>query len=357
VLDRVVEQVRDQPLDQRSVADDRSALQLAVEAQPAAGDLIAALVEDLAGELVEQQRFVLLDAALAARERQQRADRALLLLADREHPLTGGAQRSGGGVWIGQADLEDRALQRQRRAQLVRGVGDELALRGERGLEPLEQLVEGVAELAQLVVGPVEREALVQVGRGELSRRGRDHLQRTQHTPGEQPAERHRGDRHDRQGEDRPDEQLMQVAAVDVGRELPELLSARVFTRKAFGHDRERRFGLGCFAAFSLLERRHGALRGDDDAVRGMAHGQEDDREQQRAEDQENAAVEDGEAQADRVAGQAQPAPHAKPAGRSRLVDRRAERVGSAHVWLIFGSRRVAPSRSAAARQALRADA
>jgi hypothetical protein len=35
----------------------------------------------------------------------------------------------------------------------VRGVGDELALERERALEPVEQLVEGIRELLELVVG------------------------------------------------------------------------------------------------------------------------------------------------------------------------------------------------------------
>ena len=140
---------------------------LAVEAQAAAGDLLAALAQDLVGERVEQQRLAALETTLAARKRQQRVDHALLLLADRQHPLAGHAQGRGAGGRVGERHLEDRALQRQRRTQLVRGVGDELALSLERGLQAREQLVEGVSQLAQLVVGAVEREALVQVRGGD----------------------------------------------------------------------------------------------------------------------------------------------------------------------------------------------
>ena len=57
------------------------------------------------------QRLATLDAALAAREGQQRVDHVLLLLADREHPLAGRAQRGGAGGGVGERDLEDRPLQ------------------------------------------------------------------------------------------------------------------------------------------------------------------------------------------------------------------------------------------------------
>ena len=54
-----------------------------------------------------------------------------------------------------------RPLPRERGAQLVGGAGDEVALGGERGLQPGQQPVEGVGELAELVVaarsGPAAR--------------------------------------------------------------------------------------------------------------------------------------------------------------------------------------------------------
>ena len=52
-------------------------------------------------------------------------------------------------------------------AELVGGVGDELALGLERGLEPGEQAVEGVPEFLELVVGALEREAFIQARRGD----------------------------------------------------------------------------------------------------------------------------------------------------------------------------------------------
>ena len=95
------------------------------------------------------------EAALAPREREERLDQPLLLRADRQHLLAQVcAERVDVCVRIGERDLDQCALERERGAQLVRGVGDELPLRVERGLEAREQLVEGVPELSDLVVGP-----------------------------------------------------------------------------------------------------------------------------------------------------------------------------------------------------------
>ena len=57
----------------------------------------------------------------------------------------------GHGLGLGQRDVERGPHRGQRGAQLVRGVGDEPALRGERVLQPLEQPVDGVAEFLELV--------------------------------------------------------------------------------------------------------------------------------------------------------------------------------------------------------------
>ena len=110
----------------------------------------------------------------------------------------------------------------ERCAQLVRGVGDELALERERALEPVEQLVEGVCELLELVVGAGEVQALVQVGGGDLPGGCRDRAQRPQEPPGHQPTDREREPGHDRQGDRGGDQQLMPVGAVlrDAGRRV-----------------------------------------------------------------------------------------------------------------------------------------
>ena len=91
----------------------------------------------------------LAEAALAAREGEQRFDQALLLLADGEQLLAGvPVATSMLGVGVAERELEQGALERERGAQLVGGVGDELPLRVERRLETGEQPVEGACRAA-----------------------------------------------------------------------------------------------------------------------------------------------------------------------------------------------------------------
>jgi len=72
-------------------------------------------------------------------------------------------------VGIGQGQLDERLLQGERRAQLVRGVGDEEALSLDEVLQSRQQVVEGVAQLLELIVRTAERQALVEVGGGSSS--------------------------------------------------------------------------------------------------------------------------------------------------------------------------------------------
>ena len=69
-----------------------------------------------------------------------------------------------GGPGLGQRDIEPDSHGGVRGAQLVRGVGDELALGLERPVQAAEQVVEGVGQLLELVVGAAEVEPFVQVG-------------------------------------------------------------------------------------------------------------------------------------------------------------------------------------------------
>ena len=63
----------------------------------------------------------------------------------------------GGFTRLAQADLADAADSGQRRAQLVRGIGGEPAQLIEGALEARERVVEDPCELAELVVGVVDR--------------------------------------------------------------------------------------------------------------------------------------------------------------------------------------------------------
>ena len=203
VLDGVGEEVRDEALDEARVAVGEGGRERTLDSQPVGVDAF----ERLCGDRGEVDRLAAVEAALAAREHEQRVDQAFLVLAGREHLAQHGAQPFVAGVGVGERDLDQRALVGERRAQLVRDVGGELALGLERGLEPLEQRVEGAAELAQLVVGAAQGEAPVEVAGGDLPRGGGDRAQRPQRAAGDEPAEPGGEQRHDREGDARLDQQ------------------------------------------------------------------------------------------------------------------------------------------------------
>ena len=128
----------------------------------------------------EVERLPGLDAAFAGGERQQRVDQPLLLAGELQRLLAGRAQGLGVGVRVGERHLQQRALAGERGAQLMGGVGDELALGLERRLQPSEQVVERATELGELVIGPVEAEPAVQIGGRDLLGRRRHRAQRPQ---------------------------------------------------------------------------------------------------------------------------------------------------------------------------------
>ena len=133
----------------------------------------------------------------------------------------GCAQRGEAGLGVGERDLDQRSLARQRRAQLVRGVGGELALGLEGRFEPVEQVVEGVPEFLELVLRAVEGEALVQAGGGDPSGRARDGPDRSQHPAGDEPAGQQGEHGHDGQGDSRVDQELVRVGSALCGLDGP----------------------------------------------------------------------------------------------------------------------------------------
>ena len=91
---------------------------------------------------------------------------------------------------------------RQRGAQLVPGVVDEPALRGERDPEPVQHLVERGREVVQLVPqqrvrGVPDRDATAQVGLRDLVGGLAHHADRGQRPPGQHPTQDRRGDQRD----------------------------------------------------------------------------------------------------------------------------------------------------------------
>ena len=84
--------------------------------------------------------------------------------------------------------LQAQAQPGERGAQLVRGVGDEVALGVERAHEPVGHVVEGVGDL-DLLGRAGRRGARAQVARRDLARRARQAAQRTRQRAGDRPRE------------------------------------------------------------------------------------------------------------------------------------------------------------------------
>ena len=161
----VVHQVGRQALGEPLIALGWGGAERCVHPHPALGGVGLGGRHRRAGHRRQVERLAPVEAALAARQRQQRLDQPFLLLARCQHPLHGLLHRGDAGVRVTQRDLDQGPLPRERCAQLVRGVRDELPLGREGSLEPGEQPVERLPELGELVIGAVEREPLVQVAR------------------------------------------------------------------------------------------------------------------------------------------------------------------------------------------------
>ena len=120
-------------------------------------------------------------------------------------------ERVGVAVRVVASDIEEGLRDRQRRAQLVRGVGGEPLLLGDLGFEPRQHGVEAVGQLAELVVAARQLDPMRErPGRGAACGLG-DPPQRSEHAAGENPPaqqaeqqqEEHRpgGRRHERADE------------------------------------------------------------------------------------------------------------------------------------------------------------
>ncbi len=162
-------------------------------------ELGARLLQHVCRERADIGALAPLEPALAAGQRQQRLDQPLLVAAVDQQLLTDAAQRLGAGVRVGQRHLQQRALDGERRAQLVRSVGDEAALRVERCLEPCQQIVERLPQLGEFVASAAQSQTLVQVSGGDRAGASGDLTQRPQHPAGREPAQRDRRQRSQRQ--------------------------------------------------------------------------------------------------------------------------------------------------------------
>ena len=188
--DRVLDQVRCEAADQAPVAGQDGRLQGRGELDVAGARLGLLGPQRLADDRREVDPFTTVDPALALREREQRVDQLLLLLGLLEHLPAGVAER--GDRRLGSV----RTISSSARAAVsgVRSSCEAFATNrrcaSKAPFEALEQAIDRVSELAELVPWSLEREPPVEVGFGDLLRGGCHRAQRTQRTPGDQPAER-----------------------------------------------------------------------------------------------------------------------------------------------------------------------
>ena len=122
----------------------------------------------------------------------------------------------GGRLGVRQRELEVRLDRRERRAELVRGVGDEAALRGEGEVEPREHGVEGVGEPLQLVVRAAELDPPRELPRLDLARHVGDVRDRREHPARDHPSHRQARDEERAERAEREVAQVAQGALVDL---------------------------------------------------------------------------------------------------------------------------------------------
>jgi hypothetical protein len=226
----------------------------------------------LVGDRCEVDRFALVEPALSLGEHEQSVDQLLLLLALLERLPARFPESLGRRRRVGDDHLEQRAGRRQRRAELMGGVGNEAPL--------------GIQRL----------------------------LQRTQHAPGDEPTEAARDDDHDRQRDRRLKLELVQVGdpLLDAG----ELDSGSAGGRRQDapdprGYVRRRDAGtLGARRHAGLPRRTAPVPRGElGTAERGVRNEGVGDGEEPGTAGEEEAAVEQREAPADRRLGPPRPDP------------------------------------------------
>ena len=302
VADRVVDQVGDHPLEQlplsvrprriEVVADpDRHLLRSGVQIGDAVGR-----------ERGEVDGLVPAGGGLAAGQHQQALDQPLAPVDRVPYRLAHLAQLAPAGLGIGERHVDLGAHDRQRRPQLVRGVGDEVPLALEGVVEPLEHPVEGVGQLLELVRRPAERDPLAQVLPRHAPGRPGDPPQRAQGAAGQQPP------RHDRHQRHHPERQQV-LDQQPVQRVAAKLRPDRRCDRHLRGARREPKLGTEGRRTAGRQHPQLLELLADVVEVRArvevVADQQIAERQQDGAGDQEDDPVEDRQSQPDRGRGPA----------------------------------------------------
>jgi coenzyme F420-reducing hydrogenase delta subunit len=176
--DGIVHQVGHEALGQAGVSGGDGRGEAGLDAHAQAGGFLPAAVHDPSGYLGEVKGFPAPQPTLAARQCEQRVDEAFLLLSELKQLLAGCPQRFGARVGIGECHLQDGSLGRQRGAQLVGRVRDEMPLGVERGLQTGEQAVQRVTEFPEFVIGVGQSQPLIQAARGNHAGGGSDDPER-----------------------------------------------------------------------------------------------------------------------------------------------------------------------------------
>ena len=156
VDDRVVDEVRRQLQEQRVRAEGRRDVAVTLESvtprSSASGSSVSAASSAASDRSTGSRVNARWSLRLSSEQRLGQVDRAGVDGVQLVDELVGRAARVLAG------DVEQGLRDRQRRAQLVRGVGGEPLLLGVVGLEPREHGVEVVGQLAELVGRPLQHD-------------------------------------------------------------------------------------------------------------------------------------------------------------------------------------------------------
>jgi hypothetical protein len=185
----VVDQVGHHPFSQEGVAFDERRPCVGLDVHAQAVELEAPGVKHPFGERRKIDPLPMVEAALAAGQGEQGFEEPCLFLAGGEHLLACCTPTFDRGGRVGQRNLQQGPLRGERAAQFVGRVGHKVVLGFEGRFEPGEEVIEGVGQLLELLVGTVKAKTLVQVGGRDPLGGSSDLPQRAQHPAGDDPAE------------------------------------------------------------------------------------------------------------------------------------------------------------------------
>jgi len=204
VADGVADYVSDQAGQQRLVAGHPRATRFAdvLHGQVHGVDGGGLVGQGGTDDVVQRQRCIAGQLpVLGPGQHQERLEQGVDLVQLGAQPRGQGDGLRRGRLGLGQGHVQRGPHGGQRGTQLVRGIGDEPALRGEGAIQPSQQPVDSVAEFLELVVRAGQRQPLVQVLLGDALGGGGHLPHRAQRPAGHDPAERQRRDRHDAQSD------------------------------------------------------------------------------------------------------------------------------------------------------------